>query len=176
MSYDGNESSAEYPARRISVSTGAPFDVLRRRLEALVPAFEPERIRAAVARGAGWEQLRREAERDAPYGLCRFRTEDPGWLMRPAGSDTASVTYLIGSLTLQARIFRLCPAAMIHVPLRLELHEDRRGRAVVGFEQPGAPLAAFGINKVTQAGRELDRMLGDLLEALELPRPGALRR
>ena len=47
---------------------------------------------------------------------------------------------------------------------------------VLTFEQPGVQLAGFGINKVMQAGFELDRLLGDLLEAMDLPRPAALRR
>jgi hypothetical protein len=47
---------------------------------------------------------------------------------------------------------------------------------VLSADQPSGPLRGFGNNKITQAGYELDRILGDLLENLGLPRPSVLRR
>jgi hypothetical protein len=176
VSYEASETTTEYSARRISVSTPASLRDLRRSLENLVPALDLDGLPDPAAEAAGWDALRRGAEAAALYGLCRVATNDPGRLMRLAGSGTDSVSYLLGSLTIQAQLFRYDPATMVHFPLRLEMHAGRRGGTVLTFEQPGVQLAGFGINKVTQAGFELDRLLGDLLEAMDLPRPAALRR
>ena len=176
VSYQADDTTTEHAARRIAISTAAPFELLRRRFEELVPAVSLTELRGEAEGGNAWEAIRRGAEWNAPYGLCRFWSDEPTVLMRVAGNDTPSATYLVGSLTLQARLFRHSPATMLYFPVRIELHQERTGRTVVGFEQPGAQLAGFGINKVTQAGYELDRLLGDLLEALDLPRPAALRR
>jgi hypothetical protein len=46
---------------------------------------------------------------------------------------------------------------------------------VLSADQPSTQLRGFGNNKITQAAVELDRMLGDLLEELGLPRPERLR-
>lgn len=177
MSYDADETTTEYAARRISVRTPAPLWELRRRLEDLVPAVNAAGLTSKASSGrADWDTIRREAEASAHYGLCRYATEDPGPLMRLAGSSTESVAYLLGSPGIHARLFRLDPSTMAGFPLRLEMHAARHGGTVVTVEQPGARLAAFGINKLTQAGFELDRILGDVLEAMDLPRPSALRR
>ena len=55
-------------------------------------------------------------------------------------------------------------------------HTTREPGTVLTVDVPGDALGGFGINKVTQAGAELDRALGDLFEDLGLPRPAALRR
>jgi hypothetical protein len=73
-------------------------------------------------------------------------------------------------------MFRHDPGTLLYTPLRVELHAARSGGTVVSVDQPSSRLGSFGNNKVTQAGFELDRMLGDLLEELDLPRPSVLRR
>lgn len=176
MTYPASEGTTEHAVRRIAIETAAPFEQLRARFEAAVPELDLDDLERKARGGSAWEALRREAEYGAEYGLCRFWTHDPSALMRLAGNDAPSRTYLIGSLSMAARLFRIEPGAMLYAPLRVELHVNRARSTVLAFEQPGSHLASYGLNKVTQAGYELDRLLGDLLEALEMPRPTALRR
>ena len=84
--------------------------------------------------------------------------------------------YLIGDYATAARMFRHDPGTALYTPLRVELHATRTGGTALSVDQPSSVLSSFGNNKVTQAGFELDRMLGDLLEEIGLPRPSVLRR
>lgn len=162
--------------RRIALRTPLTFDSLSGRFEAAVPALDLAGLERMAARGATWDELQREAGHDAAYELYRFWTHSPSALLHLAGNDAPSRVYLIGSLALSARLFRIEPGTTLHAPLRIELHAHRSGGTVLSFDQPGSQLASYGPNKITQAGYELDRLLGDLLEGLELPRPTALRR
>lgn len=162
--------------RRIAVTTPLSFEPMRLRFEATVPELDLAGLERMAGQGASWGELQRAAGYGAAYDLCRFWTHDPSALLHLAGNDAPSRTYLIGSLAMAARLFRIEPGTALHAPLRIELHANRSGAAVLSFDQPGSQLASYGLNKVTQAGYELDRLLGDLLEGLDLPRPAALRR
>lgn len=176
MTHPASEATTEHVVRRVALETTAPFDALRRGFEEAVPVLDLDGLERRAREGWSWEALQREAGRDAAYGLSRFWTHDPSALLHLAGNEAPSRTYLVGSLAMAARVFRIEPGAMLHAPLRIELHVNRSGSTVLTFDQPGSQLASYGLNKVTQAGYELDRLLGDLLEGLDLPRPAALRR
>jgi hypothetical protein len=175
MSYDATERIVPHPVNRIELVTNAPFAQLRTRFEAEVPEVDPADMADLVAGDASWEDFVRGLAYAAPNGFVRLWSEDPTAIMRFAGSEAASAAYLIGDYAIAARVFRYDPAAMLYVPLRVELHSDRTGRTVLAVDQPSSHLASFEVNKMTQAGYELDRRLGDLLEALDLPRPSVLR-
>jgi len=96
--------------------------------------------------------------------------------MRSAGSSASSIVWLIVNHGLAARLFRLEPGAMLYSPIRIEAHASTAAETIVSFDVPSAQLRGFGINKITQAGTELDRALGDLIESVGLDRPIALRR
>ncbi|WP_372698418.1 hypothetical protein [Arthrobacter sp. JSM 101049] len=176
MTHPASETTTDHAVRRITVTTARPFEALRRDFEATVPALDLGALERQASRGATWGELERSAGYGAAYDLCRFWTHDPSALLHLAGNDAPSRTYLIGNLAMAARLFRIEPGTALHAPLRIELHVDRKGATVLSFDQPGSQLAGYGLNKATQAGYELDRLLGDLLEALGLPRPAALRR
>ncbi len=162
--------------RRIAVQTPLAFGSLTARFEAAVPALDLAGLEQLAARGATWDELQRAAGHEAAYELYRFWTHSPSALLHLAGNDAPSRIYLIGSLALSARLFRIEPGTALHAPLRIELHAHRAGGTVMSFDQPGSQLGSYGPNKIRQAGYELDRLLGDLLEGLDLPRPTALRR
>lgn len=176
MTHPATESLSEHVIRRTALTTELPFEQLRRSFEAAVPELDLSGLERRAAQGATWVQLQREAGHCADYELCRYWTHDPSALLRLAGNDAPSRTYLIGTLAMAARLFRIEPGTALHAPLRIELHANRGGAAVLSFDQPGSQLASYGLNKITQAGYELDRLLGDLLEGLGLPRPSTLRR
>jgi hypothetical protein len=96
--------------------------------------------------------------------------------MRHAGNAASSIIWLLVNHGVGARLFRHDPGALLYSPIRIEAHAPDAGTTIVGFDVPSAQLRSFGINKITQAGAELDRALGDLIEDLGLPRPAALRR
>jgi uncharacterized protein YjiS (DUF1127 family) len=157
---------------RVELEAETPFVALRAALEREVPPLDERRLATLLRSGASWAQLTREVS--GPGALVRFWTYDPTPVMRVGGADLAAAGYLLGDYVTAARMFRHDPGTTLYTPVRLELHA-RRSRTVVAFDQPSSALKAFGNNKITQAGFELDRLLGDLLEDLGLPRPSILR-
>ncbi|MGN8026841.1 hypothetical protein [Microbacterium sp. 22242] len=175
MSYDMEERVFEYAGRRIRLETNAQFDALVAAFEEAVPALSEDQALAEL-RGGDWAGFVRGLQWEAPSGFVRLWTSHPDTLMEHAGSDSRSVVWLIAHHGIAARLFRHDPGTMLYSPLRIEAHTSKAPGSTLSFEAPSSRLAGFGVNKITQAGAELDRALGDLIEELGLPRPTALRR
>lgn len=176
MSYDAEETIAEYPARRVRLETNARFDSLVAAFEEAVPELSDQDASARLADDGDWSGFVRGLQWEAPSGFVRVGSRRPDELMRFAGSATPSILWSIVNHGIAARLFRHDPGALLYLPLSIEAHAAAGAGTVVSFDVPSAQLRGFGINKVTQAGAELDRALGDLIEDLGMPRPSALRR
>ncbi|MHA7984847.1 hypothetical protein ACX9R5_03495 [Rathayibacter sp. CAU 1779] len=176
MSYDATETTTEYAATRVQLHLNARFDSFVAAFEEAVPSLTDADASARLTEDGDWSGFVRGLQWEAPSGFVRVWTSRPDELMRFAGNPTASAVWLIVNHGIGARLFRHDPAALLYSPLRLEAHAARDAGTVLGFDVPSASLGGFGINKVAQAGAELDRALGDLIEDLGIPRPTALRR
>ncbi|NNC12499.1 hypothetical protein HII28_11500 [Planctomonas sp. JC2975] len=176
MSYDATETATEYTATRVQLHVNARFESFVAAFEEAVPALSDANAAARLAEDGDWSGFVRGLQWEAPSGFVRVWTSRPGELMRFAGNQTASAVWLIVNHGIGARLFRHDPAVMLYSPLRLEAHAARDAGTILGFDLPSSSFRGFGINKVTQAGAELDRALGDLIEDLGMPRPTALRR
>ena len=176
MALPASERIVPVPVNRIEVEAAVAFGTLRRAFEAEVPAVDAAHVRELLAQGAEWRRLTLETAGPGIHRFVRFWTDHPTPVMRVGGADIPSAVYLIGDYATAARMFRHDPSALLYTPIRVELHATRAGGTVLSVDQPSSSLSSFGNNKITQAGFELDRMLGDLLEELDLPRPSVLRR
>jgi uncharacterized protein (DUF302 family) len=175
MTYPTSEKTVEHGASRISLTVRVPFDELRARFEAEVPAADSAELDAVAEGRMPWDVFVRGVAWEAPNGFVRLSTDDIGRVLAVAGREAPAVSYLVIDWAAAGRIHRLDPTALLYLPLRVLLASE--GDAVVlTFEQPSAQLSSFGVNKLTQAGGELDRRLGDLIEALDIERPRILRR
>lgn len=174
MSYQAEETTSEHQARRVRLHTNAHFAALVSAFEEAVPALSDAEALAQVS--GDWAGFIRGLQWESPSGFVRVATARPSDLLQQAGSTAQSVVWLIAHHGIAARLFRHDPGTMLYSPLRVEAHTSREPGTTLSFEVPSTQLAGFGINKITQAGAELDRALGDLLEDLGLPRPAALRR
>jgi hypothetical protein len=152
-----------------------------------VPELSDADALARLTENGDWSGFVRELAWESPSGFVRVWSSRPAELMRHAGSPVSSIVWLIVNHGIAARMFRHDPGAMLYSPLRIEAHAavlsgtsvsaaPAASETVISFDVPSAQLRGFGINKITQAGAELDRALGDLLEEIGLPRPAALRR
>lgn len=175
VSYDAEETLFEHAGRRMRLETNAQFDAVTAAFERAVPAM-PQELALEELRGDDWAGFVRGLQWEAPSGFVRVWTSRPDELMQHAGSAARSVVWMISHHAIAARLYRHDPGAMLYSPLRIEAHTTKRPGTTLSFEVPSAQLAGFGVNKITQAGAELDRALGDLIEELDLPRPSALRR
>jgi hypothetical protein len=185
VSNGGDDTTVDYRGQRVRLVTGVRFDVLVDAFELAVPELSDADALARLAEAGDWTGFVRELAWESPSGFFRVWSSRPGELMRRAGSAVSSVVWLIANHGIAARLFRHDPAAMLYSPLRIEAHalsgtsasaEPAASGTLVSFDVPSAQLRGFDVNKITQAGAELDRALGDLLEDIGLPRPTALRR
>lgn len=176
MALPATERIIPVAVNRIELEAAVAFGTLRRAFEAEVPPLDAARLRELLSGGADWRRLTLETAGPGIHRFVRFWTDHPTAVMRVGGADIPSAVYLIGDYATAARMFRHDPGALLYTPIRVELHATRGGGTVLGVDQPSSRLGSFGNNKITQAGFELDRMLGDLLEELGLPRPSILRR
>jgi hypothetical protein len=176
VSYDAEETAAEYAGTRVTLATNARFEALVAAFEQAVPALSDAEAAARLAEDGDWSGFVRGLRWESPSGFVRVWTSRPGELMSRAGSAAQSAVWLVVDHGVGARLFRHDPGAMLYSPIRIEAHTASGAGTIIGFDVPSRQLRGFGINKITQAGAELDRALGDLLEDLGLPRPAALRR
>jgi len=176
MALPATERVIPVSVNRIELEAAVPFGTLRRAFEAEVPPLDVAHLRELLSSGADWRRLSLETGGPGIHRFVRFWTDHPTPVMRVGGADIPSAVYLIGDYATAARMFRHDPGALLYTPLRVELHATKAGGTVLSVDQPSSRLGSFGNNKITQAGFELDRMLGDLLEELDLPRPSVLRR
>ncbi|GAB3397094.1 hypothetical protein GCM10027568_32430 [Humibacter soli] len=176
VSYDADESIVEYQARRVRLVTNARFESFVEAFEQAVPELTDEDALARLSDDDDWSGFVRGLSWEAPSGFVRVWSSRPGELMRFAGSGTPSAVWLVQNHGVTARLFRHDPSAMLYSPIRIEAHAAAPAGTVVSFDVPSVQMRGFDINKITQAGAELDRALGDLIEDLGLPRPSALRR
>ncbi|GAB3615226.1 hypothetical protein [Humibacter ginsengisoli] len=176
MTYDATEQTTDYQATRVRMHANTRFEAFVAALEQAVPELSHADAVARLAEDGDWSGFTRGLQWEAPSGFVRVWSWSPSELMRHAGNSTPSALWLIVNHAIGARLFRHDPAAMLYSPLRVEAHAAPDAGTIVSFDVPSSRLRGFGINKVTQAGAELDRALGDLLEDLGLPRPAALRR
>ncbi|MFF1572637.1 hypothetical protein ACFVWR_07825 [Leifsonia sp. NPDC058292] len=176
MSDDSGERIVPVAGKRIELETEIPFETLRRAFEREVPPLDEAAFDKLLNDGAEWRRFVLEAGGNGIHSFVTFWRHSPTPVMTVGGSDAPSAVYLIGDYATAARMFRHDPGVMLYVPLRVELHVNRSGRTVFSVEQPSSQLVSFQNNKITQTGYELDRMLGDLIEELGLPRPSVLRR
>ncbi|MFC4244437.1 hypothetical protein ACFOYW_13750 [Gryllotalpicola reticulitermitis] len=176
MSYEATERSTDYAGTRVELASNARFEALVAAFEQAVPELTDAAALARVAEEGDWASFARGLAWEAPSGFVRVFSSRPGELFRLAGSGTPSAVWLIVNHPIAARLYRHDPATMLYSPLRIEAHAASPAGTVLAFDVPSARLRGFGINKITQAGAELDRALGDLVEDLGLPRPAALRR
>jgi len=173
---NGSERVVPVAVNRIELETGMPFETLRRAFEREVPPLDVAEFERLVADGAEWRRFVQAAGGNGVHSFVTFWQSHPTPIMKVGGSDAPSAAYLIGDYATIARMFRHDPGVMLYAPIRVELHVNRAGRTVLSVDQPSSHLVSFGNNKITQTGYELDRMLGDLIEELGMPRPSVLRR
>jgi len=74
--------------------------------------------------------------------------------------------YLMGNHTIAERMFRHDPSVMLHAPLRTLLYADPDGDTKLAVDQPSLLFASYDNPQVASVGRELDRLLAELITLL----------
>jgi uncharacterized protein (DUF302 family) len=153
----------QHIATRLDIATAMPFDEFRTALETAAPRFQQSAIEDIVHRGGTWDEVLTAVERNAPYGLMVFASIDATALMTPAGHHTRAIEYLLGNHTIAERMFRHNPLTLLYAPLRMLVHSDDRGDAVLSLDQPSTLFASLAHPEITAVGSELDDKVATLL-------------
>jgi hypothetical protein len=163
-----------FAVRRLTVPL-RDFEDFQRRYEELVPPLPVDEMTAFKQRNAPWPEMLDLIADRAPLGFLIYDRNDVHPVMSLAGDDARCVAYLMGNHTIAERMFRHDPRAMLYAPLRTLIWEDEATAGWFTVDQPSTQFASFGIPEVATVGRELDRKLATLLEALGVDVPPALR-
>ena len=156
----------QHVATRLDIATAVPFDTFRAALEEAAPRFRQAVTEDIVERGGTWDDVLTAVAENAPHGLMVFASIDATALMTTAGHETRAIEYLIGNHTIAERMFRHDPLALLYAPLRMLLHEDARGDAVLSLDQPSTLFGSLGHPEVLAVGRELDEKVRNLLSVI----------
>jgi uncharacterized protein (DUF302 family) len=156
----------EHVATRLDIATAVPFDAFCAALDAAAPRFQQAAIEDIVSRGGSWDDVLAAVAENAPHGLMVFASIDATALMTAAGHQTRAIEYLIGNHTVAERMFRHDPLALLYAPLRMLVHSDDGGNAVLGLDQPSTLFGSLGHPAISAVGRELDDKVRHLLTVM----------
>jgi uncharacterized protein (DUF302 family) len=161
-----------YSANRFNVRIPGVRE-FQARYEAAVPDLPMPEIIELIANGEPWSKMESLVDTVAPFGFMIFHRMHVTPAMTAAGNTAECVAYLMGNHLIAERMFRHDPRAMLYAPLRTLLWEDPSGDAWFTVDQPSLLFGSIG-SELLEVGRELDRKLGSLLEALGAPIPELL--
>jgi uncharacterized protein (DUF302 family) len=166
----------DHSVTRFVFNVNRPYAEFCAEYEASVPALAPAHLAELVAKHTAWDEVVADANDSAPHSFYIFWKMDVAPIMRLAGNMLPCTEYLMGNHTIAERMFRHDPIAMLYVPLRTLIYEDKAHQTQFVIDQPSALLGSFGNEAIAAVGRELDDHLAKLLEALHIPLPRELRQ
>jgi uncharacterized protein (DUF302 family) len=156
----------EHQMTRIEVPTGIAFDEFRSALERAAPPFDANGIRQLTANGGTWDDVKQAVAASAPHDLLVYAMIDAAPLLSMAGHSTRAVEYLIGNHVIAETMFRHDPKALLYAPLRILIHSDADGTAILSIDQPSTAFASLGNPEISAVGRSLDQKVAILLRAI----------
>ncbi len=106
-----------------------------------------------------------EERRASGPRLWLFETRDHGALVAAEGHAKKAIQFEIGNPLTAERMTRHRLAAGLYAPLRVNLYEDKQGRAVFEYDLPSSLFDQFGVEGVAKIWRELDEELKQALMA-----------
>jgi hypothetical protein len=158
--------SEAHSMTRLDISTGMPFDDFRTAFESAAPAPDGLAVRQIIADKGRWDEVRAQAEANAPYALMIYATIDATPLYELAGHRIKTVEYLLGNLVVAETMYRHDARALLYAPLRVLIHSDAEDNAVFSIDQPSTVFVSLGVPDITVVGEELDQKVAALLQAI----------
>lgn len=139
----------------VVIHSGRSFDAVRTALEAALPPID-HRYAALVASGQA-DAAKTLLEQSAPLSI--FGARDHGALLRIAGLERKAIQYDIGNPLTASRMTRHAVSAALYAPIRVLLHADADGRAVIEYDSPATTFGQFGDPEVDRVARGLAEQL-----------------
>jgi uncharacterized protein (DUF302 family) len=166
---------SSYTATRLTIATSASFGEFEARFERAIPQAVGV-LSVLAACPAPWADVVAMTAEAAPtHGFFIYLKAPVDRLMRIAGHQTRTCSYLIGNHVMAERMYRHSPAITLHSPLRVVLWEDKNGLAMLTFDHPGAQFSCFDDPEIAAVGIEINAKFAELLVHLQLPVPESLK-
>jgi uncharacterized protein (DUF302 family) len=165
---------SSYTATRSTIATAIPFNEFEARFERAVPQAVGVLSLLAACPVPWMEVVSMTAAAVPAHGFLIYLKAPVDRLMRIAGHQTRTSSYLIGNHVVAERMYRHSPAITLHSPLRVVLWEEG-GLAMFTFDHPGAQFSCFDDPRIAAVGFELNDKFAELLVYLQLPVPESLR-
>jgi sarcosine/dimethylglycine N-methyltransferase len=173
MSNDVGKTAIPHQIIRLDIPIQQGYDDFIRAFESAVPVWSKERSTALVARKAPWSEVVTETAAFAPHDFLLYAKLDLTPMMTLAGNRWRATEYLMGNHVIAETMYRHDPVVALYVPLRLAIYEGAEGTRFT-IEQPSTSLSTLGRDEIVEVGKDLDRKLAKLFQALGVKVPDSL--
>jgi hypothetical protein len=87
-----------------------------------------------------------------------------------------AVEYFVGNHVIADQMVRRDPKILLYAPLRILVHGDADGDAVVSIDRPSTVFASLGVREIDQVGALLDDKIAAVLQGIGTDTRDALGR
>jgi hypothetical protein len=130
-----------------------------------VPPADPQPGDYA-GRHVRWRDIAADANGSGPHGFVLYWRADMTPELTGPGEPRPCTAYLMGHHAILEKAHLHDPAVLLYAPLRTLIYIDSADRTRLAVDQPSAVYASFADPVITELGRDLDRRLVELLDAL----------
>src|SRR5260370_13519282 len=166
--------TVDHHMTRVDIPTGMAFDSFSDPFEQAVPAFDFAHIRHITENGATWQDIVAAVAAIAPNEMMRYATLDMTALYVTTDHRTKAVEYFVGNHVIADQMVRRDPKILLYAPLRILVHGDADGDAVVSIDRPSTVFASLGVREMDKAGSLLDQKVNTVLRGVRVDTGDAL--
>jgi hypothetical protein len=168
--------TVDHHMTRVDIPTGMVFDTFCDAFEQAVPVFDFAHIRDITENGGTWQDIAAAVAANAPNDMMRYATLDMTALYATTDHRTKAVEYFVGNHVIADQMVRRDPKILLYAPLRILVHGDADGDAVVSIDRPSTVFASLGVREIDEVGSLLDHKIGALLRGIGVDTGDALGR
>jgi hypothetical protein len=161
---------------RVDISTGMALASFCDAFEQAVPAFDFAHVRDITENGGTWEDIAAAVAANAPNDMLRYAMLDMTALYATTDHRTKAVEYFVGNHVIADQMVRRDPKILLYAPLRILVHGDADGDAVVSIDRPSTVFASLGVREIDQVGALLDDKIAAVLQGIGTDTGDALGR
>ena len=166
--------TVDHHMTRVDISAGMAFDSFCKAFEQAVPAFDFGHIRQITENGGTWEDIAAAVAADAPNEMLRYATLDMTALYATTDHRTKAVEYFVGNHVIADQMVRRDPKILLYAPLRILVHGDADGDAIVSIDRPSTVFASLGVREINEVGSFLDHEIAAVLQGIGVDTGDAL--
>jgi Domain of unknown function DUF302 len=158
--------TVDHHMTRVDIPIGMAFASFCDAFEQAVPAFDFADIRHITENGGTWQDIAAAVAANAPNDMMRYATLDMTALYATTDHRTKAVEYFVGNHVIADQMVRRDPKILLYAPLRILVHGDADGDAVVSIDRPSTVFASLGVREIDEVGSLLDHKITAVLRGI----------